>query len=334
MKISLIIPIFNGLRYLISLKKTLDKIYFDDKFEIIIVDDGSDDNLAELLLTEFPKIKFYYQKRQGSGIARNLGIEKSTNDWIMFMDVDDVIDIPELKKALSKLNYNVDIFCFQAKRIIHSSQDIIEKVWKPDVFNIEFSGSCFQHPEIIVDSIVMNKIFNRDYLCRSSITFPKGKYEDKIFITNLFLKNPKINVYKIPFYRWMVYPGSASQTNTKDIDDINQRFDACATQLTLAQRTPFYDVIFSNVFNHDIALYSKTYHLHDFNFKRLLYKKQLYFKGLGMPLRLTKKGLSIYKPKRFWRFNLAMRNITINSMYNTLIKMSKNFRYHVKHLNK
>lgn len=323
MNVSLIIPVFNGLRYLKTLKETLNQIYRDDRFEIIIIDDGSDDNLSELLRTAYPNINYYYQSRQGSGIARNLGIEKSRCDWIMFMDVDDIINIPELNKALSKLNHNVDVFCFQAKRIIHSPRGVIEKTWKPDLFNFEFIGTCFQYPEIIVDSIVMNKIFNRDYLCRSRVTFPKGKYEDKIFLTNLFLKNPTINFYKIPFYRWMVYPGSGSQTNTKDIDDIDQRFNACAKQLILSQKTPFYDVILSNVFNHDITLYSKVYHLHDLTFKRLLYKKKLFFNNLGIPIRLTNKGLRIYNSNGFWRFNLVMRTMNRYNIYKKIMITSK-----------
>ncbi|MGL5007899.1 MAG: glycosyltransferase family 2 protein [Plesiomonas sp.] len=153
MKISIIIPVFNGFKYYQSLKNTLEKIDLDDRFEIIVIDDGSVDHFNKILRMEFPKVKFFYQKNQGSGIARNLGIKHSTGDWLMFMDVDDVINMSELNKALNTLDYNTDIFCFPAKRVTHSAQGVIETKWKPDIFKVDFSGPSFLSPTIIIDSI-------------------------------------------------------------------------------------------------------------------------------------------------------------------------------------
>lgn len=310
MKISLIIPIFNGLIYYESFKKNILDLYLNNKFEIIVIDDGSNDGFTDLLKAQFPLINVYYQHNQGSGVARNLGIKVSTGDWLMFLDVDDEINIPELNKALSLLEKSVDVFCFQAKRVIHSATAVVEKKWKPDVFKFVFSGYCCERPEIIIDSIVMNKVFKKDYLIHSGVTFPDGKYEDKMFLTNLFLKNPLISINDISFYRWNVYPNSGSQTNTKDIDDISQRFHVCSSQLFLTKNTPFYEVILSNVFNHDITLYSKVYHLKEIGFQMALYQWFVYFKGFGVPNNLSEKAQLIYQARTFVDFNFSMKKIS------------------------
>lgn len=306
MKISLIVPVFNGLQYYKTFSNTIVEIYSDNRFEIIVVDDGSNDSFSILLKEQFPLIDIYYQCNQGSGIARNLGIDKATGDWVMFLDVDDEINISELNIALSLLNKHVDIFCFQAKRIMHSTKRVVEKKWKPTIFKTPFLGCCFEYPDILVDSIVMNKIFKRSYVIDSGVRFPNGKYEDKVFLTNLFLKKPRISISDVSYYRWNVYPSSGSQTNTKDMDDIKQRFHACSNQLFLTKNTPFFDIIQSNVFNHDIALYSKTYSRQRMEFQIELYQWVTYFKGVGEPKNLSDKARLIYFAEDFIEFNLAM----------------------------
>ena len=82
------------------------------------------------------------------------------------MDVDDEIDKQVLDIALSFVKKPVDIYCFQAKRILHS-KNIKEKLWKPEVFKHEYTGPAFGLPNIVIDSIVMNKIFSRDFLLQS-----------------------------------------------------------------------------------------------------------------------------------------------------------------------
>lgn len=58
--------------------------------EIIVVDDGSEDN-TELVISEFiHKIKYIRTTNQGISRSRNLGINKSTSDWICFLDSDDI----------------------------------------------------------------------------------------------------------------------------------------------------------------------------------------------------------------------------------------------------
>ncbi len=59
---------------------------------MLIVDDGSTDNTFEIVkgfVERDERIKYFYQDNQGSSVARNTGIRKSTGDYIAFLDSDD-----------------------------------------------------------------------------------------------------------------------------------------------------------------------------------------------------------------------------------------------------
>ncbi|MCP4421393.1 MAG: glycosyltransferase family 2 protein [Chloroflexi bacterium] len=98
---SIIIPTYN--RYdqlLVTLQALATQTYPDDKFEVIVVDDGSTDDTSQLATASFP-FHFVYliQANQGATKARNLGANHSHGDLLIFMD-DDIELMPETVAAL------------------------------------------------------------------------------------------------------------------------------------------------------------------------------------------------------------------------------------------
>lgn len=91
--ISVIIPVYNGEKYIRKcLNSIINQSYRD--FEIIVVNDGSSD-LTEELCKDFLKydnFKYYSIKNQGVSNARNYGLKRALGNYIVFIDVDDIVD--------------------------------------------------------------------------------------------------------------------------------------------------------------------------------------------------------------------------------------------------
>ena len=116
MKISIIIPVFNEEKTVISVLKKINlekKKYKKIHFEIIVIDDCSTDKSFFLLKKErnlYDKI-FSFKKNLGKGAAVKKGLELSTGNYVLFQDADSEYDITDYNKIFYP--------------IIHHSADIV-----------------------------------------------------------------------------------------------------------------------------------------------------------------------------------------------------------------
>ncbi|MCI8735368.1 MAG: glycosyltransferase family 2 protein [Lachnospiraceae bacterium] len=103
-KISVIIPVYNKENYICDcVKSVLEQTYAD--FELLLIDDGSEDNSGEICKKfsgDDKRIRYIRQKHRGVSSARNAGIEKAEGKYLFFLDCDDMIH-PQLLEALYKL---------------------------------------------------------------------------------------------------------------------------------------------------------------------------------------------------------------------------------------
>ncbi|MBE0534885.1 MAG: glycosyltransferase family 2 protein [Phycisphaerae bacterium] len=88
MRISVVIPAYNAGRYI---GRALDSVLAQTRpaDEIIVVDDGSTDNTAEVVAPYGEAVRFIQQENAGASVARNTGITAATCEWIAFLDADD-----------------------------------------------------------------------------------------------------------------------------------------------------------------------------------------------------------------------------------------------------
>ena len=100
-KISVIIPVYNGEKTVMrSARSVLEQTFTD--FEVIIVNDGSTDNTAEILQEiHDSRIKVITARNGGQGYARNIGIDEAKGEYLAFLDADDTIDRDMLYKMHS-----------------------------------------------------------------------------------------------------------------------------------------------------------------------------------------------------------------------------------------
>lgn len=94
--ISIIIPLYNAEQYIVeTLNSVLSQTYTN--WECIIIDDGSTDHSADIVLEYIKKDnRFYYFKQENGGPskARNYGLSVAKGEYIQFLDADDVL-LPE-----------------------------------------------------------------------------------------------------------------------------------------------------------------------------------------------------------------------------------------------
>jgi glycosyltransferase involved in cell wall biosynthesis len=86
--ISVIIPVYNGERYM---AEALESVLAQDyrPLEIIVVNDGSSDRTEEIALS-YPDVHYMRQTNGGAAAARNSGIKYSTGEYLAFLDADDL----------------------------------------------------------------------------------------------------------------------------------------------------------------------------------------------------------------------------------------------------
>ena len=86
--IAVIVPVFNGAGFYQSAVNSILLQQWPN-LEIIVVDDGSTDLLAETV-SKGPAARYLRQARRGPAAARNLGLRAASADLIAFLDIDDV----------------------------------------------------------------------------------------------------------------------------------------------------------------------------------------------------------------------------------------------------
>jgi glycosyltransferase involved in cell wall biosynthesis len=85
--VSVIIPCYNQAQFLgEAIESVLAQSY--EPLEIIVIDDGSSDNTAEVA-RRYPAAKYFHQKNAGRSAARNAGLRRSRGELVVFLDADD-----------------------------------------------------------------------------------------------------------------------------------------------------------------------------------------------------------------------------------------------------
>ena len=115
MKVSIIIPIYNGEKYINNMYFSLSNQTFQD-FEIIYINDGSKDdslNILNDISIKDSRVKVISQQNSGICASRNRGIEKAQGKYLIFLDQDDGIESDLVEKYVEAIETKkVDVASF------------------------------------------------------------------------------------------------------------------------------------------------------------------------------------------------------------------------------
>jgi len=214
MKVSVIIPTYNGSKKITNILSSLSKQTYQD-FEVIVIIDGSTDNTLSILNSnEFnlPKIKIISQENKGRGSARNTGANIAENELLIFFD-DDIL--PEENCIELHVSNHLK---YQDSTIIGTCRMDIKHFPATDFINYRYSvEDKWQTP---YKNRITKISFNRYSFTTANMSIPKGLFtkiggfdnrlndsEDFDFSIKLLLNNTYI------FFDYSIWAWHCDYTN-------------------------------------------------------------------------------------------------------------------------
>ncbi len=248
--VSIVIPIYNGKKYIKSaINSCLNQCY--NNIEIIVIDDGSTDNLSKSEILDLnSSIVFHSKSNEGLGKTRNLGIQMAKGDYIFFLDADDTIPSDAIYKLRSAIEDN-DFIIGRCNRIHvdKNNNNYKEYIWKKKIYKRKHDKY-----NLIVDAISTNKLYKKEFLLQNSLKFLPGLYEDKLFVLKLFENSKYFKYIKDTVYHWNIHDDNFSITSSKSIYNLKERMNANNQCLLYTNDVLMKEVLCKNIVKHDFKL--------------------------------------------------------------------------------
>lgn len=196
MKYSIIVCSYNGEKYIDScLSCLLSQTY--SNYEILFIDDGSTDKSSDKLKKYESSSKFILitQENMGLSMARNVGVSKSSGDYLLFVDVDDKVPVHFLETIEKHMEKGLDLIKFNYAYVYEDGRE-------------DFSVSCFS--DVVVDGeeafslLASSKVpfelaplyaYRKSFFQKNRFSFERGMYhEDYGLIPYVILKSKKVKL--------------------------------------------------------------------------------------------------------------------------------------------
>lgn len=210
-KISVIIPVYNAEKYI---KECVDSVLNQDfqDYEIIVVNDGSTDNTAQILKEYDTKIIFINQPNSGSSATRNRGVQNAEGEYILHIDSDDFIEHNYLSLMYeSAVKFDADVVVCDFYKFINGEDIYIQDYKKID--------GLVDHSDYMFHLIrtkkthhnVFNKLIKRDLALEFS--YPNGIFlgEDLFAIFKIMSSAKRIAKLNQSFYHYRIGDNNTSQ---------------------------------------------------------------------------------------------------------------------------
>lgn len=205
--ISIIVPIYNTQDFLFECLESIKRQTYIN-FEVLLINDGSTDNSAEIcksFCSKDSRFKLYTKENGGLSSARNFGIEKSQGDYITFVDSDDLISPYFLEILYENLQEGCSIAQCSYSRFSDINQIRLDiDVRKSLKFQIITETLDNYIRGLSLSTMVWDKIYKREIFQESegNLRFPKGMtMEDAYILTDIYsLHEIKIAVTNYPLY--------------------------------------------------------------------------------------------------------------------------------------
>lgn len=183
-KISIIIPCYGVEKYLDRCMETIINQTLCD-IEIILVDDGSPDNVPAMCdewAKKDARVKVFHKENAGLGYARNTGLDVAIGEYVAFIDSDDYIDTGMYDKLYTIATCeNADaIFCGTRREVSSGYFVNQQECSEPEIFESEkivyfylnmVASAPYTRKERLYGMSVWRAIYKREYIKKYGIRF-------------------------------------------------------------------------------------------------------------------------------------------------------------------
>ena len=223
MKVSVIVPVYNTMKYLEKCLNSLVNQHFSD-YEIIVVNDGSPDDSQKVIDNYAEKhpntVKGFIKENGGLSDARNYGIKKAQGDFIALVDSDDYVSLDFLEKLYNKaIQDNLDIVLC----------DTIEVYGEKEVYiksNVNYSDNNILN-YLIAPPMSCIRLFKKELFSKNK--FKKGILYEDLELTPSFVNSTrKIGFVNEGLYYYVQRFGSIMK-QTKFNEKLLDIFDVLAS---------------------------------------------------------------------------------------------------------
>ena len=160
-KLSIIIPMYNAEKYIgICLDSILGSNLLKEEYEIVIVNDGSQDKSSEIAKgysSKFSNVTYLTQENQGQSTARNYGIKTCKGEYVWCVDADDKLISEQLPKIIEALDEykNLDILAVQLQSVTEGGQYL----------DVECSQPRLEHNKVLSGVEAVLSGYNPSSIC-------------------------------------------------------------------------------------------------------------------------------------------------------------------------
>lgn len=300
--VSIIIPAYNVGRYIEDCILSIVRQSYNN-IEILVINDGSTDethDIIDKLATTDERIVPIHQQNVGVSAARNIGIEISKGEYLVFVDGDDYLSTDYVEYMLKLVRKTGGELCLSLNCFTKDNESQVQhefiKVLPP-----EDATALLLSPRVIVGS--WNKIYKKSVLVDNNLTFSTNFFygEGLYFYTTFSQLCNKVGIgnRKIYYYRRDNYDSATTKFNIKSlingdlaIDEIRKKLRLQApiiyTMLDLHKCLFNMGAVVRIKANHQEKIYSAEY----CKFKTFLWKNTLKF-VFNCDVPLYRKGLLI-----------------------------------------
>lgn len=224
--VSVVMPVYNAEKYL-DLSLFSLKYQTFPQFEVLCIDDGSTDQSVEIIsryVQSDPRFKLLKQTHQFAGVARNLGIQHASGEYLLFLDADDYFAPNLLIDAYYQAKlFDAEICVFAAnyydeKQAIMGAMPVVCDFTRCPRNSIFSKETNLANIFTFTSPAPWSKLFKRQFILDKKIYFQNTRNANDLrFVLTALAEADRIVVLDKTLVYYRISHGTSLQ-QTKDID--------------------------------------------------------------------------------------------------------------------